>query len=108
MQQVGLKEDVFFLSPPFHTESAAPVMPRSSCPLKPCNDANSSLSGIRANSDSDNKIDCMFNTVSSDDNLTLLCCEEGVKFLYFLLSKADELDGPTKSNICDWTFHDLA
>jgi hypothetical protein len=40
--------------------------------------------------------------------MALLCHEEGVKFLQLLLSKADELDGPIKSNICDWTFRDLA
>jgi hypothetical protein len=50
----------------------------------------------------------MFNTVPSNDDMALLCCEEGVKFLYFLLSKADKLNGPIKSNICDWTFCDLA
>jgi hypothetical protein len=40
--------------------------------------------------------------------MALLCCEGGVKFLQLLLSKADKLDGPIKSNICDWTFRDLA
>jgi hypothetical protein len=40
--------------------------------------------------------------------MALLCHKEGVKFLHFLLSKADKLDGPMKSNICDWTFCDLA
>jgi hypothetical protein len=40
--------------------------------------------------------------------MALLCREGGVKFLHFLLSKADELNGPIKSNIRDWTFRDLA
>jgi hypothetical protein len=39
--------------------------------------------------------------------MALLCREEGVKFLHLLLSQADKLDRPIKSNICDWTFHDL-
>jgi hypothetical protein len=49
----------------------------------------------------------MFNTAPSDDDMALLCCEGGVKFLQLLLSKADELDGPIKSNIHNWTFRDL-
>jgi hypothetical protein len=56
----------------------------------------------------DNKPNHMFNTAPSDDNMALLCREEGVKFLQLLLSKADKLDGPIKSNIRDWTFRDLA
>jgi hypothetical protein len=40
--------------------------------------------------------------------MALLCREGGVKFLQLLLSKADKLDGPIKSNIRDWTFRDLA
>jgi hypothetical protein len=107
-QQVGLEEDVFFSNPPSRIGSVAPDTPRSSHPLTPRNDAGPSLSGIRADSDSDNNFDCTFNTAPSDDDMALLCCEEGVKFLHFLLSKADKLNGSIKSNIYDWTFHDLA
>jgi hypothetical protein len=89
------------LNPLSYTGSVAPDMSRSSRPLILHNDADSSSSGIRADSDSNNEIDQTFNTAPSDDDLTLLCCEEGVKFLYFLLSKADKLNGPSKSNICD-------
>jgi hypothetical protein len=108
MRQVGLKEDVFSSNSLFYAESAAPDTPRSSHPLTPHNDARPSSSGIRADSDLGNKFDCTFNTVPSDNNMALLCHEGGVKFLYFLLSKANELDGPIKSNIHDWTFCDLA
>jgi hypothetical protein len=83
-------------------------MPRSSRPLTPRNNTSPSSSGIRANSDSDNKINYTFNTAPSDDDLTLLYHEEEVKFLYFLLSKTDKLDGSMKSNICNWTFCNLA
>jgi hypothetical protein len=76
--------------------------------LTPRDDAGPSSSGIRVNSDSDDKPDRTFNTAPNDNNMALLCCEEGVKFLQLLLFKADKLDGPIKSNICDWTFHDLA
>jgi hypothetical protein len=107
-QQVSLEEDIFPLNPPSRAGSAAPDTPRTSCPLTPRDDAGPSSSGIRVDSDSDNKPDCTFNTAPSDDNMALLCREEGVKFLQLLLSKADELDRPIKSNICDWTFHDLA
>jgi hypothetical protein len=67
-----------------------------------------SSSGIGVNSDSDNEPNHTFNTAPSDDDMALLCCEGGVKFLQLLLSKADELDRPKKSNICNWTFCDLA
>jgi hypothetical protein len=108
MQKVGLEEDVFPLNPPSCAGSAAPDTPRTSYLLTPCNDASSSSSGIKVDSDSDNEPDCTFNTVPSDDDMALLCREEGVKFFQLLFSKADELDEPIKSNIRDWTFHDLA
>jgi hypothetical protein len=95
------------LNPLLHARSTAPDMLRSNHPLIPRNEADPSSSGIRANSDLDNEINRTFSTALSDDNLTLLCCEERVKFLHFLLSKADKLDEPKKSNICNWTFCDL-
>jgi hypothetical protein len=107
-QQVGLEENVFPLNPPSHAGSAAPDTPRTSHPLTPHDDVGPSSFGIRADSDSDDKLDCMFNTMPGDDDMALLCHEGGVKFLQLLLSKADELEGPIKSNICDWNFHDLA
>jgi hypothetical protein len=101
MQQVGLEEDVFPSNPPSRAGSAAPDTPRTSHPLTLYDDADSSSSGLRADSDLDNEPDHTFNTVPSDDDMALLCCEGGVKFLHFLLSKADKLNGPIKSNICD-------
>jgi hypothetical protein len=83
-------------------------MPRSSRPLTPRDDTGPSSSGIRVDSDSDNESNHTFNTAPSDDDMGLLCREEGVRFLQLLLSKADKLDGPIKSNIRDWTFRDLA
>jgi hypothetical protein len=107
-QQVGLEEDVFPLNPPSRAGSVAPDTPRTSHPLTPRDDAGPSSFGIRADSDSDDEPDRTFNTTPSDDNMALLCREGGVKFLQLLLFKADELDGPIKSNIHDWTFCDLA
>jgi hypothetical protein len=95
-------------NPPSCAGSAAPDTPRTSRPLTPRDDAGPSSSGIRADSDSDDEHNHTFNTAPSDDDIALLCREEGVKFLQLLLSKADELDGPIKSNIRDWTFRDLA
>jgi hypothetical protein len=107
-RQVGLKEDVFPSNPPSRAGSAAPDTPRTSRPLTPRDDAGPSSSDIRADSDSDDEPDRTFNTTPSDDDMALLCREGGVKFFQLLLSKADKLDGPIKSNICDWTFRDLA
>jgi hypothetical protein len=107
-QQVGLEEDVFPSNPLFRAGSVAPDTPRTSRPLTPRDDAGPSSSGIRANSDSDDEPNRTFNTAPSDDDMALLCREEGVKFLQLLLSKADKLDGPIKSNICEWTFRNLA
>jgi hypothetical protein len=107
-QQVGLEEDVFPSNPLSCADSVAPNTPRTSCSLTPHNDAGPTSSGIRASSDSNDEPDHTFNTAPSDDNMALLCREEGVKFLHFLLSKADELNGPIKSNIRNWTFRDLA
>jgi hypothetical protein len=86
----------------------APDTPRTSRLLTLHDDVGPSSSGIRVDSDSDNKPDCTFNTAPSDDNMALLCYEGEVKFLHFLLSKADELNGPIKSNIRNWTFRNLA
>jgi hypothetical protein len=108
MQQVDLEEDVFPSNSPSRAGSVAPDTPRTSRPLTSRDDADPSSSGLRANSDSDDEPNRTFNTAPSDDDMALLCREGGVKFLHFLLSKADELNGPIKSNICDWTFRDLA
>jgi hypothetical protein len=108
MQQVGLEEDVSPSNPPSCAGSAASDTPRTSYLLTPHNDAGPNSSGIRVDSDSDNEPNRTFNTAPSDDDIALLCCEGGVKFLHFLLSKADELNRPITSNIRDWTFCDLA
>jgi hypothetical protein len=107
-RQVGLEEDVFPSNPPSRVGSAAPDTPRTSRPLTPRDDAGPSSSGIRVDSDLDDEPDRTFNTAPSDNDMALLCREGGVKFLQLLLSKADELNGPIKSNIRDWTFRDLA
>jgi hypothetical protein len=101
MRQVGLEEDVFPSNPLSRAGSEASDTLRTSRPLTPHDDAGPSSSGIRVDSDLDDKPDCTFNTAPSDDDMALLCREGGVKFLQLLLSRADELDGPIKSNICD-------
>jgi hypothetical protein len=106
-QQVGLEEDIFPSNPPSHAGSEAPDMLRTSHPLTLRNDASPSSSDIRVDSDSNDKPNHTFNTAPSDDNMALLCREGGVRFLQLLLSRADELDRPIKSNIRDWTFRDL-
>jgi hypothetical protein len=101
MRQIGLKKDVLPSNPPFHAGSAAPNTLRTSRPLTLRDDAGPSLSGIRINSGLDNEHDHMFNTAPSNDDMALLCCEGGVKFLHFLLFQADKLAGSMKSNIHD-------